>query len=934
MPDLIQVADDLKHMPDGWLAQQAQQPSGMVPPYLVMAEMQRREKLRSGQSKAQAPESSVAQDMIRNLYAKIPPTAGLMPQQQPPGAVPPGMPPVNLTPSAGALGPTAPGNLRVPPTRTMADGGEVDDEDEGDLYNLPLTQEPSRDRLMQQLYIPPAQPAPPAQPVMSPRGSANRSAGRGLFNAPGKYDAYVRAAAEETKLDPDFIRSVMNVESNQNPNAVSGAGAVGLMQVLPSTAMSEFGVTPEQLRNPATNIRTGARYLRKLVDLYHGDQRTAAMAYNMGPGNIAKGRTNQGYADKVLDNFQKLHEQGGAPPVQETGGMPGWLASSRSWNIPQVPDTGDAASAVGMGSADTGTAETPAAGTPAAPVTAAPAAAPVKQAPLQQVWNPPPSTQVADLDKQIAAFQKGHQSVDERTKALFGDDNIDLLNQAAGKLIGARPDYSQYQSAINNVMQVAQKQMHPSIGGALMQFGLALMSSKSHYFGQAVGEAGSYAFAAMQKQQQQATRDFLDAAKAGVNLQEHISLYDEKLTQYKMARLGAMQTGITADEKSYQSDLAGLMKKRDQAAAAFDKANSTPAANNVRAIAILNENRSAFDPSQYKDPMQQVAALFPQAVDQAMGKNTATATKAPPVTDQLMQAAIHQVMADNGIAPPEGRAVRLEDLPQNLQKAAVDLNAKYGAQKTVATQQAVAESMSPEAIELMGTKLLNGEPVTSRNAIIVGKAYDAAARQAKALGLTNMQLMMEQHAAKANQGALVQLTKNTESVEAFSKLAEKNIGVLEGQTKNVADYGAPIWNTPLRDLQKRWLGDTKVTGFQTALIPVQTEIARVLSSANAQGGVLSDHAREEMQKAIDPGATAAQIKTAVDIFRQDMANRREVYAAQVADLKQRTVVGQTGGGGGGAGTAAPTGKRAMMGNRAIHVEKGKWVYDDTGKPVE
>src|SRR6516162_7797183 len=211
MPDLIQVADDLKHMPDGWLAQQAQQPSGMVPPYLVMAEMQRREKLRSGQSKAQAPESSVAQDMIRNLYAKIPPTAGLMPQQQPPGAVPPGMPPVNLTPSAGALGPTAPGNLRLPPTRTMADGGEVGDEDQPDLYNLPLTQEPSRASLMQQLYAPPVQPAP--APVMSPRGTASRSAGRGLFNTPGKYDAYVRAAAEETKLDPDFIRSVMRVEN-------------------------------------------------------------------------------------------------------------------------------------------------------------------------------------------------------------------------------------------------------------------------------------------------------------------------------------------------------------------------------------------------------------------------------------------------------------------------------------------------------------------------------------------------------------------------------------------------------------------------------------------------------------------------------------------------------------------------------------------------
>jgi hypothetical protein len=138
MPDLIQVADDLKQMPDQWLAMQAQQPTGVVPPYLVVAELARRQKLRSARS--QPPQqSSVSQDLIQSLQARMPPAQGLPPGSVPPQAVPPGMPPPNLSgaggpSSPGGFGPPAPGtppaNLRMP--ARMWDGGDVREDDEED----------------------------------------------------------------------------------------------------------------------------------------------------------------------------------------------------------------------------------------------------------------------------------------------------------------------------------------------------------------------------------------------------------------------------------------------------------------------------------------------------------------------------------------------------------------------------------------------------------------------------------------------------------------------------------------------------------------------------------------------------------------------------------------------------------------------------------
>jgi len=98
-------------------------------------------------------------------------------------------------------------------------------------------------------------------------------------------DEAVERIATEHSLPPQLIHSVIKVESNYNPHAVSNKGAQGLMQLIPETAR-RFGVT--NAFNPEENIQGGARYLRYLLDLYAGNYPLALAAYNAGEGAVAK----------------------------------------------------------------------------------------------------------------------------------------------------------------------------------------------------------------------------------------------------------------------------------------------------------------------------------------------------------------------------------------------------------------------------------------------------------------------------------------------------------------------------------------------------------------------------------------------------------------------------------------------------------------------
>jgi soluble lytic murein transglycosylase-like protein len=92
------------------------------------------------------------------------------------------------------------------------------------------------------------------------------------------------AAADKYGLPRRLVRSVMLAESAGQANAVSPKGAIGLMQLMPSTARL-LGANP---RDPAQNMEAGVRYLRDLLILYDGKLWHALAAYNAGPGAVMK----------------------------------------------------------------------------------------------------------------------------------------------------------------------------------------------------------------------------------------------------------------------------------------------------------------------------------------------------------------------------------------------------------------------------------------------------------------------------------------------------------------------------------------------------------------------------------------------------------------------------------------------------------------------
>ena len=84
-------------------------------------------------------------------------------------------------------------------------------------------------------------------------------------------------------IDPELAFRLVRLESEFNEHAISKVGAVGLTQLMPSTArLFEKGVTREHLFNGETNLRIGFRYLRTLLDMYKGNVNLALLAYNRG----------------------------------------------------------------------------------------------------------------------------------------------------------------------------------------------------------------------------------------------------------------------------------------------------------------------------------------------------------------------------------------------------------------------------------------------------------------------------------------------------------------------------------------------------------------------------------------------------------------------------------------------------------------------------
>jgi soluble lytic murein transglycosylase-like protein len=100
-----------------------------------------------------------------------------------------------------------------------------------------------------------------------------------------RYASQIQAAAIANNVDAALIRAVISVESGYNPSAVSRAGAVGLMQLMPETA-KRYKVTDRH--DPAQNIHGGAQYLRDLLRMFNNDLHLTIAAYNAGEKAVMK----------------------------------------------------------------------------------------------------------------------------------------------------------------------------------------------------------------------------------------------------------------------------------------------------------------------------------------------------------------------------------------------------------------------------------------------------------------------------------------------------------------------------------------------------------------------------------------------------------------------------------------------------------------------
>lgn len=130
-----------------------------------------------------------------------------------------------------------------------------------------------------------------------------------------RIEPLVLAHAARQRIRPDLVRAVIQVESGFNPRARSPKGAMGLMQLMPSTAQ-ELGV--RNAYDPEDNIRGGTAYLRQLLDRYEGNEELALAAYNAGAGAVEKyGRVVPPYQE-TRDYVKRVGSAAGVEPAPPT----------------------------------------------------------------------------------------------------------------------------------------------------------------------------------------------------------------------------------------------------------------------------------------------------------------------------------------------------------------------------------------------------------------------------------------------------------------------------------------------------------------------------------------------------------------------------------------------------------------------------------------
>lgn len=130
----------------------------------------------------------------------------------------------------------------------------------------------------------------------------------------------VESAAKRHGVELALVKAVITAESAYNAHAISGAGAIGLMQLMPATA-ADYGVgQADKLFDPKVNLEAGIRHLKRLLAKYKNDYGRAIMAYNAGEGIVDRTNSNVtytetlSYTEAVIKHYRR---NGGTQPTDE-----------------------------------------------------------------------------------------------------------------------------------------------------------------------------------------------------------------------------------------------------------------------------------------------------------------------------------------------------------------------------------------------------------------------------------------------------------------------------------------------------------------------------------------------------------------------------------------------------------------------------------------
>jgi len=150
------------------------------------------------------------------------------------------------------------------------------------------------------------------------------------------YRELVEAAAERYKVDADLITSVIAVESNFDPKALSPKNARGLMQLLPETA-DRLGV--QNIYDPKENIEAGTRYLRELLQRYNNDLALALAAYNAGPERVQQYGRVPPFAETLsyVRRVKRTYEKSKSKSSAKAPARPAALAATSQHRTGQSP---------------------------------------------------------------------------------------------------------------------------------------------------------------------------------------------------------------------------------------------------------------------------------------------------------------------------------------------------------------------------------------------------------------------------------------------------------------------------------------------------------------------------------------------------------------------------------------------------------------------